>query len=105
MKFRIRRRDALNWVIERFQEGGQEITRGRYVGQLTKEKWDDVNPVGYFPNLKHATRRMMDEVLADEWPEEGWTGEDLTQAMEAAEARVLAAVEECVSALETENDS
>jgi hypothetical protein len=90
-KFRIKRRDENNWVIERWQSGGI-ISRGRYAGQQKKEKWDEINPVGYFPSLAHAARRLLDEELAAEWPEEGWTGADLLEALKAAEARVLEAV-------------
>lgn len=100
-KYRIIKRDPLNWVIEGYQEGGREISRGRYAGQPTKAKWDDTNPVGYFPLLKHAAHRLLDVVLGDEWPEDGWTGADLTAALDAAYQKVA----KCVKETEGDDDS
>lgn len=93
-QLRIRKRDKLNWVIEGYQQGGEAISRGRYVGQEKQSKWDEINPIGYFPNLKQAATRLLDEELKRLWPSQGWSGEDLTKAIAEAEKRVLAAVEE-----------
>lgn len=92
MKLRIRCRDEHNWVIERFQAGGI-VSRGPYAGQAKQEKWDEANPIGYFPNLKSAAHRLLDEELKELWPVDGWKGEDLSALIAEAEARVLAAVE------------
>ncbi len=89
---RIRKANAHNWVIERWQAGGEAISRGRYAGQEKQEKWDTINPVGYFPKLKHAAVRLLDEELKNLWPEDGWTGQDLSGIIAAAEERVMAAV-------------
>lgn len=92
MKYRIVRRDPLNWAIERWQEGGQPISRGRYAGQLTQAKWDTVNPVGFYPTLAHAARRLLDEEIGNDW-----TGTDILEVVQAAEARVIAVVEQALS--------
>lgn len=39
MKYRIIKHDKFNWAIQEFQEGGGEISRGRYSGQEKQEKW------------------------------------------------------------------
>jgi len=88
---RIRNRDKNNWVIERFQSEGI-IKRGKYKGQDRKAEWQITNPVGYFLTLQHATRKLLDVELRRDWPADGWTGEDLSALIEAAEVRVMAAV-------------
>ena len=88
---RIRNRDKNNWTIERYQAGGI-VSRGKYKGQEIEAKWDEINPVGYYPTLKDAAHRLMDEELRRDWPANGWTGEILQGLIEAAETRVLAAV-------------
>lgn len=90
--YRIRRRDKRNWTIERFQEGGQTIERGKFAGQLTKEGWDEINPIGYYPHLRNAAADLLNTLVGEEWPTEGWTGQDVQDAFNRAEARVLQAV-------------
>ena len=90
-KFRLIRLDANNWAIERWQTGGEPISRGRYAGQLTQEKWDTVNRL-YFPTLAWAAKRLLDLEIGETWPEDGWTGADIRTAIDAAESRVLEAV-------------
>jgi hypothetical protein len=97
-ELRIRNRDSRNWTIEGYQSGGEIIERGRFVGQEKQEKWDELNPIGYFPTLAHAAKRLLDEHLRRVWPEDGWQGEDLTAAIAAAEERVVAAVHEALEA-------
>lgn len=104
-KLRLRLRDRHNWVIEGYQEGGDLIARGRYVGQEKQAKWDTINPIGYFPNLVWAAKRLLDEELRRLWPKDGWTGQDLTAIVDAAEARVLAAVEEYAASQREEKDA
>ena len=94
---RVRKSNAHNWVIEEYQVGGEEITRGKYLGQLTQAKWDKINPLGYFSDLKWAAKALMDEHLQDSWPTDGWTGADLFKAIEEAEARTLAVIEKALA--------
>jgi hypothetical protein len=91
MNYRIVRRDSLNWAIERWQGSGT-ISRGRYAGQQKKEGWDTINPVGYYPSLETAVTALTDKVTGDHWPEDGWTGEDLTTALRAVRDDMLAIV-------------
>lgn len=94
MEYRIRKRDKLNWVIERKQEAGT-ISRGRYAGQQKTEKWDEVNPVGYFGNLKEAAKYLFNQEMAEETIlKEGWTGQVLHTEIEAALSRVETMVKE-----------
>lgn len=92
-KYRIRRRDKRNWCIEKWQQGGQEISRGKYAGNETKEGWDEVNPEGYYPHIKGAARDLLNTLVGEEWPTDGWTGQDVQDAFDRAEARVLETVE------------
>ena len=91
--YRIRKGDSRNWVVEKWQEGGEIITRGLHVGKEKQEKWDTINPVGHYPTARDAARRLLDVEIAQGWPTDGWTGADLTEVINAAEARVMAAVE------------
>ncbi len=102
-KLRIRCRDENNWVIEGYQEGGDLISRGKFAGQAKKAKWDETNPIGYFSQLKFAAQRLLDEELRAILPQNGWTGEDLSQAIQQAEKRVLLAVEKAIDGFEKEN--
>ena len=88
--YRIRKRDRYNWTIERWQAGGEVISRGKFAGQVTREGWDETSPVGYYPSLKWAAVKLVDVIAGDEWPAEGWTGQALLDALASVEARVLA---------------
>jgi len=94
---RIRARGQHNWVIEGMQTAGI-VSRGRHAGKEKKVQWDTVNPIGYFMHLKHAATRLLTEELRLMWPSDGWTGEDMSAAIEAAEERVLAAVADALAA-------
>ena len=91
-QLRIVNCDPHNWVIERWESGGI-ISRGPYVGKPKKEGWNRQKPIGYFPTLAYAAKRLLDEELKNLWPTDGWTGEDMRAAIQEAETRVLAAVE------------
>jgi hypothetical protein len=97
-KLRIRNRDARNWTIEGYDPGGDVIVKGPYAGNIKKEGWDEVSPIGYFNTIQHAASRMLDEELRRVWPSEGWTGEDMTAALATAQANVLVAVDAALEA-------
>jgi len=88
-KFRIRKLDEHNWIIEEHEPGGGEITRGRHVGKTKQERW---KLKGYYSEMKFAAARLMDYEL-----ETGFTGTQLEAAIVAAEKRVMAAVEAAVA--------
>ncbi len=73
--YRIRKGDSRNWVVEKWQEGGEIITRGLHVGKEKQEKWDTINPVGHYPTARDAARRLLDVEIAQGWPTDGWTGD------------------------------
>lgn len=87
-ELRIRKRDALNWVIERWHPAGI-VERGPYAGQTREAGWDETNPVGYFPTLKSAAVHALDEILSDD----GLTGKAIAAAITEAEDRIRAMVE------------
>jgi hypothetical protein len=93
-KYRIRRANEYNWVIEDYTEAGKLIERGKFAGQLTKGGWNEQTPLGYFPTVKHAASRLLDHIVGDEWPKDGWTGENLQTAIDKATERVIAVVKE-----------
>lgn len=86
MKYRIVKHDKLNWAIQRFQEGGDEISRGRYAGQEKQEKW--MPPKSFYPTLRHAAKDLLDMAAGDAL----LSGEatDILTAIQAAERTVLA---------------
>jgi hypothetical protein len=91
MKFRILKTADHEWTIQKLQKGGEPISRGRYVGQLTKPRWIDV---GYHNRFKWAATALLDQLVGDELEK----GKEYLAAIEAAEARVM----EAVMQLETE---
>lgn len=96
-KLRIRNRDENNWVIEGYVRGGQEITRGRYAGQLTKGGYDTVNPLGYYQTLEHAAKRLMDYEIK---LHTDVVDHDIVETIEKARDAVIVAVAEAVHAME-----
>ncbi len=63
MKYRIIKHDKFNWAIEEYQTGGEEITRGRYVGQKTKAVWKPANL--FYSSLKDAAHGLLDRAAGD----------------------------------------
>lgn len=47
--------DDLNHTLMKFTEGGEVISRGKYEGQITKDKW---SVVGHYPNIQHCLRKV-----------------------------------------------
>lgn len=91
-KFRIRKMDKDNWVIERFEAGGEIAQRGRTAGQPKAARWIID---GYFAQLKFAAQRLTDVILG-----EGdliITGREILARIEEAEKRALAVVERAAS--------
>lgn len=86
MKYRITKHDKLNWAIEEWQEGGEAITRGRYVGQEKQSKW--MQPKEFYPSLRHAALGLLDRAASDAL----LAGEvnSILEALEIAEKRVQA---------------
>jgi hypothetical protein len=92
MKYRITHPDKYNWDLERFEGGGELISRGRYVGQEKKAKWVTVSHHG---NLRAAAKAMLtqaagDALLAGE-------AEGILEALTLAEERVMACLAASVS--------
>lgn len=48
--------DELNHTLEHYDQGGIEITVGKYKGQLTKPQW---NFIGYYPNILQCLREAV----------------------------------------------
>jgi hypothetical protein len=91
-QFRIRKQDQNNWVIERFEEGGEIAKRGRTAGQPKAERWV---VTGYFAQLKHAAQRLPDTLLGETGLEV--TGQEILERIEQAEARCMAIVTDALS--------
>jgi len=91
-QYRIRKADPLNWVIERFEPGGEIAKRGRTAGKPKAERW--VNE-GNFPQLKHAAQRLIDTILGED--PEPITGREILERIEQAEARAIKIVEEALA--------
>jgi len=85
MEYRIIRSDPMNWTIQQKQEAGQPITRGRYAGQLTQERWMDD---GHYPSLKEAATALLDKAAGDAMLTEVTTS--ILDAIERAKLAVLA---------------
>lgn len=45
----------LNHTLCHYNEGGEEIAVGKYQGQLSKPKWEEL---GFFPNMKQCLNRI-----------------------------------------------
>ena len=95
-KYRIRKADPNNWVIERFEAGGEIAKRGRTAGKPKAERWVIE---GYFAQLKHAAQRLTDTILGETGLEV--TGAEILERIEQAEARAMKIVEEALPQLET----
>ncbi len=87
MPYRLTRHDKMNWALERFHPGGELLTKGIAKGHTTKDKWV---AFAFYGRLEDAAKRLLDEEITEEWPQDGWTGEDLENAIENARDRVLA---------------
>lgn len=92
MKYRIHKKDELNWEIMEWQAGGQIISRGRYAGQAMKEGW---RPLGsYHGRLEHAAVALLEIATKAALPTgEGLDTETILEAIDSAKEAVLAAVE------------
>lgn len=86
MKYRITHPDEHNWCIEKWQEGGELVSRGPYAGQPKQARW--MAPEMFFPSLRHAALRLIDVAAGDAL----LSGEatSILQALELAEKRVQA---------------
>lgn len=82
MKRRIIRADSLNWAIQEWQEGGDEISRGRFAGQTKKAKWK--MPESFFRTLADAARNMLHEEIGDVPNGTPITGKDILERIEVA---------------------
>jgi len=92
MKYQIRKLDELNWQLFQWQDGGQEITRGRYAGQATQAKWCPME--SYHRDLKRAVEALLTyATLAN--AEKGVTLDTaaILAAVEQARTDVLATLE------------
>lgn len=63
MKYQLQKKDELNWQIFVWQEGGQEISRGRYAGQLTQAKWCGLESYHY--TLENAAKSLLEMATRD----------------------------------------
>lgn len=96
-KFRIRKMDKDNWVIERFEAGGEIAQRGRTAGQPKAARWV---VEGYFAQIKFAAKRLPDTILGDILEgQENVTGKEILAAIEQAEIRAVKIVEDAVASL------
>jgi hypothetical protein len=96
-KFRIRKMDKDNWVIERFEAGGGIAQRGRTAGQPKAARWV---VDGYFAQIKHAAKRLPDTILGDILEgQENVTGTQILAAILAAEERAVKIVEAALASL------
>ena len=90
-KFRIRKMDKDNWVIERFEAGGEIAQRGRTAGQPKAARWV---VEGYFAQIKFAAKRLPDTILGDILEgKDNVTGREILAAIEQAEKRAVEIVE------------
>lgn len=81
MALRIRRYNSLNWVVERFQEGGTRLPSGK----VTRKKWIIT---GYHPSLARACMDALTELIPI-----GTAGADIVPAIHAAKEAILAALQ------------
>ena len=81
--FRIRLNDPLNWVIEKYSPGGEVISRGKFVGKLTKEAW---KIVGYYCNAKEAYQALLHKEITELTLNEN---KPIAEAIALAEKNVL----------------
>lgn len=99
-KFRISHPDRHNWILESFKEGGQEISRGKFAGKITKSRWV---VLGYYSSLNRAVLGWLYEEVASGLQAEGLqngygSAQEVLGALKAVEARVLAAIPQVVPA-------
>jgi hypothetical protein len=94
-KFRIRKADKDNWVVERFEAGGGIAQRGRTAGQPKAARWV---VDGYYNQIKFAAIRLTDTILGDILEgQENITGKEILAAITQAEARALKIIEDAVA--------
>jgi len=91
-QYRIRKADPHNWVVERFEPGGEIAKRGRTAGQPKAERWV---VEGHYPQLKFAAKRLTDTILGEGDLE--ITGREILARIEAAEARAMEIVEKALA--------
>ena len=94
MKYRIQRLDDHNWTVEEFQEGGGTIGRGRFAGQEMQAKWKA--PESFHRTLKDAALALLHKAAGDALLTQETTS--LLEAINLAEARVIAALPQEVAA-------
>lgn len=86
-QYRITKPDPHNWVIEQFCPGGHKVTRGKFTGNIAKDRW---KVLGYYSNLKDAAIRLLDIAAGDKLISEEATS--ILAAIEAAKKEVLEAI-------------
>jgi hypothetical protein len=50
--------DEYNYQLVRFRKGGEEIKQGKYKGNTTKERWEELQ--SFHPNLQQALKRIIE---------------------------------------------
>ena len=89
---RARMLDADNWTIERFVEGGEEIVVGGKK-RVTRTAWVGVKGAGRGPYYSSMRGALVAAMRLDIVHEPGvMTLDEVARRIEAAEARVMAAV-------------
>jgi len=92
LRYAIRKMDDLNWQVWKWQDGGKEITRGRYAGQKTQAKWCPME--SYHPHPGQAAECLLRYATLDNAPEGvNLDTEAILAATKAAVEQVIAAVE------------
>lgn len=80
----IYRQSDLNWVVAKTLPKRIAL-RGLSVGKEAKQSYKDL---GYFNNLKHAVRSLLDDTIGELVPTQA-TGKEILEAIEIAEKRVI----------------
>lgn len=85
MKYRITHPDPFNWCIEEWQEGGKQIEKGRFQGEVTKAKWKAANE--FYPTLKDAAIGLLNKDISNQLLNN--ETKDILEAIKKAEERVI----------------
>lgn len=85
MKYRITHPDPFNWCIEEWQEGGKQIDKGKFQGEVTKAKWKAANE--FYPTLKEAAKALINKAAGDAILNN--ETKDILEAIKIAEERVI----------------
>ena len=89
MKYQIRREDKHNWTIYEWQNGGDIITRGKYVGEVKQAKWIPLNGGSYHQRLEHVAKALLDYATGANCPEGNLTAKTVLAAIEKAQGEVM----------------